>query len=135
MSQTFSRTFVLSPGSGAAASQYSHAITSDLASVADVTVASGANNMEVDVAFATSGVKAVMMAADQNLDVYTNAASGGAYTNHISLVANQERYWDTDSLSTVSSLFVGASITKFFVCNTNSVAATFSVRVLTDITP
>ena len=124
----FNRTFVLNPASGTAY-QYSHAPTSDLTLGGDPSIAASGVSVEVDVGFTLSKVKAFFMAADQNVTVYTNAPASGAPQDTIPLTANQEKYWDVDSLGTMSLLFAG-NVTKMYVSNPNSVASTFSVRVL-----
>ena len=135
MSESIKRTFVFAANNGAP-SQYDHTIASDLLLSADVVIPPYGNNMEVDLALTVANVRAVMVGSDQSLKVYTNAASGGAPQDTISVAAGKEKYWDTDSLGTIALLF-GGNVTKLYVCNVSDTGASanMSIRALVDITP
>lgn len=88
---------------------------------------------EIDVAFTRANLKSLCLYSDKAVEIWTNAASGGAQDD-ITLPAGQALVWSlaTDGLDACP--FSG-NVTKLYVHVVGAAAATLKVRALADQTP
>ncbi len=97
-------------------------------------IASDADDVELIYALDVSEAKSFFMMADQDITIYTNAASGGAPDDTIALKAGIPYKYHTDNYDAFK---LATDVTSIFVIN-NSAPATATVleiRAVVDPTP
>ncbi len=90
-----------------------------------------ASNAEIDIAFPFGPIQSVAIVAGANMDLYTNAASGGSPDNHIVLVAGKIAKW---TINSVTPCPFDVDVTKIYVTKSGA-AASLVLSVLYDATP
>ena len=81
-------------------------------------------------------LKSMFLISDQNIDIYTNAASGGSPTDHIALLAGIPMAWTlaTDTLTAGLGLVkcpITADITAgIWVTNASAAVANLKIRAV-----
>lgn len=96
----------------------------------DEPVANGQTDLQVNVSFDISAVKAFEISSDQDLTVEGNDSVGAAGT--VALKANVPYRWNTDWYDTFKFT---ADITSLFLTNASGSTANFKLRCIYDATP
>lgn len=95
-----------------------------------VSVPASTTNYEVDVVIDVSQIKSMVLYSDQAVTIKTN--STGTATDTIVLAAKKQVVWNVDHLE---SKPLTGDVTKMFITNSNSTAASVNLAVLVDYTP
>lgn len=123
---TFSRTVSTTEGQITS----SATVSGEMKTVCQVTVPAETTDMEVDVAIDISTVLGIVIHSSQAVTVETNSSS--APDDTLTLIANKAYEWEENSYD---DLILTVDVTKLYLTNAGSSAATFKIRTVTDPTP
>jgi hypothetical protein len=93
-------------------------------------------NGVIDITVDTTTVQLMAIEADNDCDVYTNAASGGSYDDHLVLKARQPLIWATGDPAALKFMTGDDSdhiVTVFYITTTTATLLKFAAAV--DNTP
>lgn len=91
----------------------------------------GGGYKEIDIAFVKNNVKSLLIVADRDVTLKTNANDGTA-DNTFALVANKPIIWTEDYPEAIP---LAADVAKFYVNNASGANAVLRIAVLSDVTP
>ncbi len=104
--------------------------TGDAENDLEEVVAGATVNKEYDMAITVANIKSMVLFSSQAVTIKTNSTV--APGNTVSLLANKQVVWNTDSVMTKP---FSVDTTKLFISNPGATAATLKIRVLEGIAP